>query len=87
MYLCAREWRTPEQLAGGPPVPRCSNIQRRGMISRLTAAGGVHPQLSKGALHGSRAGWLLGAHSSRAAGSKHQLGTLCLQSESTEQLS
>lgn len=40
VYLCAREWRTPEQLAGRA-VRGCSNVQRRGMISRLTAAGGA----------------------------------------------
>lgn len=39
VYVCAREWRSPRDL-DKPAVRGCSNIQRRGMISHLTATGG-----------------------------------------------
>lgn len=38
VYVCAREWSKPKQLAG-PAVKACSNTQKRGMITRLTASG------------------------------------------------
>lgn len=38
VYVCAREWRSAKDLAA-PAVRGCSNVQRRGMISHLTAAG------------------------------------------------
>lgn len=39
VYVCAREWRTAKDIAA-PGVRGCGNVQRRGMINRLTAAGG-----------------------------------------------
>lgn len=44
VYVCAREWQTEQDLAA-VAVRGCSNAQRRGMISCLTAAGGSAPLL------------------------------------------
>jgi hypothetical protein len=41
VYLCAREWKTQQQLDAGRGG-LAANVQRRGMITRLTAAGGQH---------------------------------------------
>jgi hypothetical protein len=38
VYLCAREWKTQQQLDAGRPS-LAANVQRRGMITQLTAAG------------------------------------------------
>lgn len=40
VYVCAREWRTPQDLEG-PAVPGCVNTLRRGMISRLSSTGAI----------------------------------------------
>jgi hypothetical protein len=39
VYVCAREWRSVKDLAA-PAVGGCTNVHRRGMMSRLTAGGG-----------------------------------------------
>jgi hypothetical protein len=46
VYLCARQWDAARAL-GGPFGPR-SNVERRGMISRLTAEGASESGLSPG---------------------------------------
>jgi hypothetical protein len=38
VYVCAREWSSPEDLAPAA-VKGCANVHRRGMITGLTATG------------------------------------------------
>lgn len=42
VYLCAREWKTQRDLERGVAgLKGCANIECRGMITQLTAAGGL----------------------------------------------